>query len=92
MINDQGGRGPRAEGRRLRAEGREPRAEGRVLDDDGGISLCVHVSWFICSIQELRGFVDGRFRRRLWQYLTSFVKYWIAYWIYEIYVDLLIAE
>ena len=32
------------------------------------------------------------FRRRLLQYLTSFVKYWIAYWIYEIYVDLLIAE
>ena len=41
------------------------------------------------------------FRRRLlaiyntgafWLYLTSFVKYWIGYWIYEINVDLLIAE
>ena len=30
----------------------------------------------MCSIQEHRGFIDGRFSRRLWQYLTSFVKYW----------------
>ncbi len=40
-----------------------------------------------CSVLGFLGF-----RRRLWQYLTSFVKYWIGYWIYEIYVDLLIAE
>ena len=75
-----------------RADGQGVRAKGRVLDDDGGISSCLifHGSFFL--IQELCGFVDGRFRRRLWQYLTSFVKYWIAYWIYEIYVDLLIAE
>jgi hypothetical protein len=32
------------------------------------------------------------FAGAFWLYLTSFVKYWIGYWIYEIYVDLLIAE
>jgi hypothetical protein len=43
---------------------------------------------FICSFQEICGFVDGRFCRRLLAiYLTRFVKYWIGYWIYEIYVD-----
>ena len=39
-----------------------------------------------CSIQEHRCFVDGRFGRRLWQYLPSGV---VNDWIYlEIYVDL----
>ena len=33
------------------------------------------------------------FAGAFWLYLTSsVVKYWIGYWIYEIYVDLLIAE
>ena len=32
------------------------------------------------------------FAGAFWLYLTSFVKYWIVYWIYEIYVDLLIEE
>ena len=41
-----------------------------------------------CSVLGFLGF-----RRCLLAiYLTSFVKYWIGYWIYEIYVDLLIAE
>ena len=47
------------------------------------------------------GVYGGEYRRlaeycrdsgAFWLYLTSFVKYWIGYWIYEIYVDLLIAE
>jgi hypothetical protein len=33
-----------------------------------------------CSIQEHRCFVDGRFCRRLWQYLPSYVvNDWIGY-------------
>ena len=89
-MTEAEGLGPRADGRGPRAEGRGPRAEyWMAMVEYHHVFMC-HV--FICSIQELRGFVDGRFRRRLWQYLTSFVKYWIAYWIYEIYVDLLIAE
>ena len=54
----------------------------------------VVLEWIVqCSwISWIGYFVDVRFRRRLWQYLRSFVKYWIASWIYEIYVDLLFAE
>ena len=73
---------PKAEGRRLKAEGRGPRVKGRGPRLDGGILSCVMVH---LSIQEHRGFIDfGRFRRRLLQYLTSLVKYWIVLDIWDI--------
>ena len=68
---------------RLRANGRY---RGRGQDQDGGwfetrvATLEVYESnIYGCSIQEHCCFVDGRCRRRLWQYLTSYVKYWIGY-------------
>ena len=71
--------------------GRGPGAEGRVLDDDGGISLCLmfHGSFFnprnlwLCRRQ------ISPAPMAIFNKLCEILD---CLWIYEIYVDLLIAE
>ena len=77
------------------AGGRRPKARGQGLRaeyDDVEMFSCVHLAFVAFSFMQSKKFfvfVDDRFRRLPFAYLTSGV---VKCWIYEIYVDLLIEE